>query len=223
MLIVSAETIRGGEAVNEVRKEKQLKPLKIYCIDLLKLETCEEGKESKVSSSNQRLDLLGTRLKEPILKPHLPSYPYIIGLIGGIASGKSVISQHFEKLGAFVINCDKLAHQIYEPDTPCHSKLVEHFGNDILSDDNAINRKKLGAIVFADKTKLNELNQIVWPLLMDEVQRKIDNIRTNKTHDVVVIEAAVLLQAGWQSEMHEVWSLIVPSDRVRKNGLLLLL
>lgn len=183
---------------------------------MLEFETNEEGKESKVSSSNQRLDLLGTRLKVPIPKPHLPSYPYIIGLIGGIASGKSVISQHFEQLGAFVINCDKLAHQIYEPNTPCHFKLVEHFGKDILSDDNTINRKKLGAIVFADKSKLNELNQIVWPSLMDEVQRKIDNIRTNKTHDVVMIEAAVLLQAGWQSEFHEVWSLIVPSERVRK-------
>lgn len=217
MIIVSAETLRGGEAVNEVRKEKNFKPLKIHCIDLLEYETNEEGKEIKVSSSNQRLDLLGNRLKEPIPKPHLPPYPYIIGLIGGIASGKSVISQHFQKLGAFVINCDKLAHQIYEPGTPCHSKLVEHFGKDILGDDNTINRKQLGAIVFADESKLNELNQIVWPLLMDEVQRRIENIRTNKTHDVVVIEAAVLLQAGWQSEMHEVWSLIVPPERVRQR------
>lgn len=222
MIIVSAETLRGGEAVNEVRKQNNLKPLKIHCIDLLEFETMEEGKESKVSSSNKRLDLLGTRLNEPIPKPHLPSYPYIIGLIGGIASGKSIISQHFEKLGAFVINCDKLAHQIYEPGTPCHSKLVEHFGNEFLSDDNTINRKKLGAIVFADKSKLNELNKIVWPSLMDEVQRKIENIRTNKMHDVVVIEAAVLLQAGWQSEMHEVWSLIVPPERVRKHGFLTL-
>lgn len=79
------------------------------------METNEEGKETKISSSNQRMDLLGTRLKEPTPKPHLPKYPYIIGLIGGIASGKSVISQHFEKLGAAVINCDRLAHEVYEP------------------------------------------------------------------------------------------------------------
>lgn len=184
-------------------------------IDIIELETNEEGKERKVSSSNQRMDLLGTRLKEPIPKPHLPNYPYIIGLIGGIASGKSIISQHFEKLGATVINCDKLAHEIYEPGTECHAKLAAHFGNDILNiDDNRINRKKLGAIVFADKQKLNELNQIVWPLLMYEVQKRIENIRKEKSHDVVMIEAAVLLQAGWQREMHEVWSLIVPADRV---------
>lgn len=181
---------------------------------MVESETNEEGKENKVSSSNQRLDLLGCRLKEPEPKPHLPKSPYIIGLIGGIASGKSVISQHFVNLGAAVINCDKLAHEIYEPGTECHAKLATHFGTDILSDDNRINRKKLGGIVFANKEKLNELNQIVWPALMVEVQRRIEQLRQNKTHDVVMIEAAVLLQAGWQHNMHEVWSLIVPAERV---------
>lgn len=215
ILIVSQETFGGGEKVNEVRTANNLKPLHIHCIDLVESETNEEGKEKKVSSSNQRLDLLGTRLKEPIEKPHLPKYPYIIGLIGGIASGKSVISQHFEGLGAAVINCDKLAHDIYRPGTECYAKLVEHFGNKIVSDnDKTINRKVLGSIVFANKTKLHELNQIVWPFLLVEVKRKIDEIRSNKTHDVVMVEAAVLLQAGWQHEMHEVWSLIVPPERV---------
>lgn len=206
--------MRGGEKVNEIRKTNNLRELTIHCIDLIEWETNEEGKERKVSSSNQRLDLLGSRLKEPEPKPHLPNYPYIIGLIGGIASGKSVISQHFEKLGATVINCDKLAHEIYEPGTECHAKLAEHFGNDILAGDHRINRKKLGAIVFADKAKLNELNEIVWPALMAEVQRRIEKIRKERTHDVVMIEAAVLLQANWQHEMHEVWSLIVPVERV---------
>lgn len=215
IIIVSAETFRGGEKVNELRKENNLKELKIHCIDLIELDTNEEGKERKISSSNKRMDLLGTRLREPTPKPHLPNYPYIIGLIGGIASGKSIISQHFKKLGATVINCDKLAHEIYEPDTECHAKLVAHFGSDILNAaDNRINRKKLGGIVFADKQKLNELNQIVWPLLMDEVQNRIEIIRRERNHDVVMIEAAVLLQAGWQREMHEVWSLIVPAERV---------
>lgn len=207
--------MRGGEKVNAVRRENSLNPLHIHCIDLVELDTDEEAKEKKVSSSNQRLDLLGTRLKEPVPKPHLPSYPYIIGLIGGIASGKSVISRHFEKLGAAVINCDKLAHDIYKPGTACYEKLIDHFGSHIVSEeDKTINRRVLGSIVFADKAKLSELNAIVWPLLMDDVQRKIQEIRENKSHDVVMIEAAVLLQAGWQREMHEVWSLIVPPERV---------
>lgn len=214
VIIVSAETLRGGEKVNELRKANNLPELQIHCINLIELETNGEGKEKKISSSNQRLDLLGTRIKEPTPKPHLPNYPYIIGLIGGIASGKSVISQHFEKLGAAVLNCDKLAHEIYEPGTECYEKLVSHFGTDILGENERINRKNLGSIVFADKAKLNELNHIVWPELMVEVQRRIQKIRTEKTHDVVMIEAAVLLQAGWQHNMHEVWSLIVPPERV---------
>lgn len=160
--------------------------------------------------------MLGTRIREPTPKPHLPLYPYIIGLIGGIASGKSVISQYFENLGACVINCDKLAHEIYEPRKPCHAKLIDHFGKDILNDQGKIDRRKLGTIVFADKTKLNELNHIVWPSLLDEVHRKIEYIRINKTYDIVMIEAAVLLQAGWQREVHEVWSFIVPPERVSK-------
>lgn len=130
--------------MNEIRKANKLPDLKIHCIDLIELETNEEGKELKISSSNHRLDLLGTRLKDPAPKLHLPNYPYIIGLIGGIASGKSIISQHFEKLGATVINCDKLAHEIYEPGTECHAKLAAHFGNEFLAEDNRINRKKLG-------------------------------------------------------------------------------
>lgn len=211
---MSQETFKGGEKVNEKRKANHLRELKVKCIDMVELETNEEGKEKKISSSNQRLDLLGMRLKEPIPKPHIPNHPYIIGLIGGIASGKSVISQNFANLGAYVINCDKLAHEIYEPGTKCYEKLIQHFGIEILSDDNTINRKKLGGIVFTDRKKLNELNQIVWPELLVEVERRIEKVRTEKSHDVVVIEAAVLLQAGWQRNMHEVWSLIVPSERV---------
>lgn len=211
---MSAETLKGGEKVNEKRSANHLRELKVKCIDIIELETNEEGKEKKISSSNQRLDLLGMRLKVPTPKPHLPNHPYIIGLIGGIASGKSVISQHFGKHGAFVINCDKLAHEIYEPGTKCHEKLVSHFGNAILNEDNRINRKKLGGIVFTDPNKLNELNRIVWPELLVEVERRIEKVRIEKSHDVVMIEAAVLLQANWQHNMHEVWSLIVPSERV---------
>lgn len=206
--------MRGGEKVNEKRRQLGWHELRVKVINLIELESVAEAKEKKVSSSNQRLDLLGTRLHRPLAKPHLSHYPYIIGLIGGIASGKSVISQHFEKLGAAVINCDKLAHEIYEPGKLCHGKLIEHFGAGIQADSGVIDRKKLGAIVFADKAKLNELNQIVWPLLMVEVQRRIELIRATKSHRVVMIEAAVLLQAGWEKEMHEVWSLIVPAERV---------
>lgn len=211
---MSAETLRGGEKVNEVRASAGLKPLQIHCIKLIELETNEEGKETKVSSSNQRMDLLGTRLREPQPNPNLPNYPYVIGLVGGIASGKSVMSKYFEQHGAIVVNCDRLAHQLYEPGTECHQKLIDHFGRDILSDDETINRMALGAIVFADRTKLNELNGIVWPQLLLSVKALIEDARNAQPKAIVMIEAAVLLQANWQHEMHEIWSLVVPPERV---------
>lgn len=212
---MSAETLRGGEKVNEVRAAAGLKTLHIHCIDLVELETNEEGKETKVSSSNQRLDLLGTRLREPEPKRNLPNYPYIIGLVGGIASGKSVMTKYFEQHGAVVVNCDRLAHQLYEPGTECHQKLIDHFGRDILNEDGTINRKVLGGIVFADKAKLNELNCIVWPQLLLSVKGLIADAGKTNPKAIVMIEAAVLLQANWQHEMHEVWSLVVPPERVR--------
>lgn len=89
-------------------------------------------------------------------------------------------------LDACVINCVKLAHE----------KLIQHFGIKILSDDHTVNRKKLGSIVFTDKQKLNEFNRIVWPELLVEVERRIEMVRSEKSLDVVMIEAAVLLQAG---------------------------
>lgn len=209
--------MKGGEKVNEIRIQNNLKPLEIHCIDIIEFDTKEEGKEKKVSSSNQRLDLLGTRLREPETRTNLPAKPYIIGLIGGIASGKSVISLHFEKLGAKVINCDKLAHELYEPGTQCYHTIVATFGEHILNEtDQTINRKTLGAIVFSDKAKLNQLNNIVWPELLTHVKQIIEDTRQSGSHRVVMLEAAVLLQAGWANELHEIWSLIVPAERVSK-------
>lgn len=214
IIIVSSETLRGGEKVNEIRLKNGLSPLKIHCIDLIELETNEEAKETKISSSNQRLDLLGTRFRSPKPNPTIPKYPYIIGLVGGIASGKSVMLKYFENHGATVLNCDKMAHELYEPGTKCYQEIVDKFGREILLEDGKINRKALGAIVFADKNRLTELNQIVWPELLNRVKEVINQIGQAKEKAIVIVEAAVLLQANWQTEMHEIWSLIVPPERV---------
>lgn len=77
--------------------------------------------------------------------------PYIIGLTGGIASGKSSIAEKLQKLGACLLNCDKVAHELYAPGNQCHRAIVEEFGKDILLSDNTINRKALGDIVFNNK------------------------------------------------------------------------
>ncbi|XP_017479592.1 PREDICTED: bifunctional coenzyme A synthase [Rhagoletis zephyria] len=213
LIVVSAETERGGHKVNELRIKNNLRPLEIYCISLVESNDTGVGpKEKKVSSSNTRVDLLGTRLRQPEPRPNLPGLPYIIGLTGGIASGKSIMCNRLLKKGAQVLDCDKIAHEIYEPGQVCYTKIINHFGNDILDSEGRINRQKLGGIVFNDPKQLESLNNIVWPELLLEVKRRIRIAHAQHKYNIIVIEAAILLRAGWDSECHEVWSTIVTPE-----------
>lgn len=83
-------------------------------------------------------------------KPDLPSRPYLVGLTGGLASGKSSICEYLKTLGAGVIDCDKVAHELYKPKTDLYFKLIELFGENILSENGDVDRKQLGALVFND-------------------------------------------------------------------------
>uniref|UniRef100_A0A1B0FAQ6 Bifunctional coenzyme A synthase n=1 Tax=Glossina morsitans morsitans TaxID=37546 RepID=A0A1B0FAQ6_GLOMM len=212
MIVVSSETLRGGEKINEIRAKNNLKLLDIYCIDLVENSNGKGPKESKISSSNARIDLLGTRLRQPEYHTNLPSDIYIIGLTGNIASGKSKMAQRFQSLGATIMDCDKIAHEIYEPGQVCYEQIIQHFGRSIL-DNGRIDRSKLGATVFSNPKELERLNNIVWPELLKEVKRRIQGLPIIPGEiKIVVLEAAVLLKAGWDKEVHEVWSMLVPLD-----------
>lgn len=145
LIVVSDETMRGGQKVNEIRKQKDFRALEIFSIPLVEIkEAIIKEKESKISSSNQRMDILGSQFKQPYPRPHLPKYPYIIGLIGGIASGKSKMSERFKNMGAGVIDCDKLAHSLYEPGEKCYNSIIEAFGKEVVGADGKIDRRNLG-------------------------------------------------------------------------------
>ncbi|XP_030561161.1 bifunctional coenzyme A synthase [Drosophila novamexicana] len=218
MIVVSAETLRGGQKVNEIRASKQLRQLDIFAIDIVESNVHDGIHESKVSSSNTRIDLLGTRWRQPEARPQLPVRPYIIGLTGGIASGKSKMAERLGDMGAHVIDCDKVAHDVYEPGQTCYEKILKHFGDEILASDGRIDRTKLGPRVFGNPQELHTLNSIVWPELMVEVNRRLANLRAaSQVPKVVVLEAAVLLKAGWEPNCHEVWSMIVPPEEAIKR------
>lgn len=224
LIVVSSETMKGGEKVNEIRRGKNMRELEIYSIPLVEIKEVLKEKERKVSSSNQRMDILGSQCKEPFPRPHLPKRPYIIGLIGGIASGKSKMTERFHKMGAGVIDCDKLAHMLYEPDEECYQAIIDAFGQDIIDINGCIDRKILGGIVFPDKEKLALLNGIVWPNLLKKAKARVKELYEVEGREVVILEAAVLLQAGWETECHEIWSCIIPSEVasrriMERNGL----
>lgn len=212
LIVVSSETMKGGEKVNEIRRGKNFNELEIHSIPLIEVKQVLKEKEQKVSSSNQRMDILGSQFKEPFPRPNLPKRPYIIGLIGGIASGKSKMTERFDKLGAGIIDCDKLAHSLYEPGEECYQAIIDTFGKDVLEASGRIDRKKLGGIVFADKDKLQLLNSIVWPNLLKKSKQRVKELHEVDGKEIVILEAAVLLQAGWETECHEIWSCIVPSE-----------
>ena len=128
----------------------------------------------------------------------------VIGLTGSIGTGKSEAARQLEALGASIISADQVGHEAYTPNTEAWEQVVDAFGDDILQDDGEIDRRKLGAVVFSDPGQLEKLNQIMHPRMARMVADKIEELR-DQGGEVVVVEAALLFEAGWDSLVEEVW------------------
>jgi len=133
----------------------------------------------------------------------------VICLTGGMASGKSTAARFLKEQGAYVIDADVLGHRTYEPGSPAHAQVVATFGRDILAADSKIERKALGAKVFGKPAELKKLTDIVWPAIRKMAEDEIAAACAAGTHRVVVLEAAVLFEAGWDNAGDEVWVVIV--------------
>ena len=128
----------------------------------------------------------------------------VIGLTGGIGTGKREAARQLEELGALIISADQVGHEAYTVNTEAWEQVVATFGNGILQDDKEIDRRKLGGIVFSDPSQLKKLNQIMHPRMARIVSDKIEAFRGQGV-DTVVVEAALLFEAGWDSLVEEVW------------------
>ena len=135
----------------------------------------------------------------------------VIGLTGGIASGKSTAAKYLAERGAVVVDADRLGHRAYEPDRPGFAKVVAAFGEDVVGADGGIDRKALGAKVFGDPAQLKRLTDIVWPEILALAKEEIAAARESGAK-VAVLEAAVLIEAGWQREVDEVWAITVEPE-----------
>ena len=132
----------------------------------------------------------------------------VIGLTGGIASGKSTAARYLAEQGARVIDADKLGHRVYESGRPAFDKVVAAFGQDVVAEDGEIDRRALGSKVFGSPEQLKRLTDIAWPEILAMAKAEIDQARVDRVA-VVVLEAAVLLEANWQSDVDEVWVVTV--------------
>lgn len=227
LLLVSEETLKGGPIVNNTRSENGLPALDVMKINLVEDSPSDLSEslnaEGKISSSAGRVRELGTLLRKPN-KLLQKGKCYVIGITGGIASGKSSVVKRLAKMGAFTVDCDLLGHEAYIPGQPAYNRVVKEFGTKILKEDGTINRLKLGPIVFGDKQKLELLNSIVWPEIHRMKTEIIDKVSKEGKHRIVVFEGAVLFEAGWEKEANEVWCCVIPRDEavkriVNRNGL----
>ncbi len=140
----------------------------------------------------------------------------VIGLTGGILSGKSTISGMLAEKGAVVIDADKIGHEAYKPRSSTWQELRDAFGDGILKKSGEIDRKRLGEIVFADPRALERLNKIVHPRMHEMIRVEIKRLRGEGVA-VVVLEAAVLIEASWTDLVDEVWVAVAPEEVVIKR------
>ena len=119
-----------------------------------------------------------------------------VGLTGGIASGKSTVSEAFARLGAKVLDADKVAREVVQPGQPAWLKLQQAFGPEFFLPDGEINRSKLRRLVFADPEERSKLNTIVHPEVMKEINRRFEQLTTSVQDAVVVVDVPLLLEVG---------------------------
>ncbi len=136
----------------------------------------------------------------------------IICMTGGLASGKTTASEFLQARGAEIIDADILGHRAYDPGTQAYLQVIETFGEDIVGDDHQIDRRLLGGKVFGKPEALKKLTDIVWPEIRRLAEQKIADCEAVDPGGIVVLEAAVLFEAGWEDIGEEVWVLVVDRD-----------
>jgi phosphopantetheine adenylyltransferase/dephospho-CoA kinase len=136
---------------------------------------------------------------------------HVIGLTGGIASGKTTVARFFRDHEVPVIDADVLGHRTYEPGTNTFAAVVGAFGNELVASDGTIDRRVLGAKVFGKPDELKRLTDIVWPGIRKLASEALSEYETGG-NQLVVLEAAVLFEAGWEDLVDEVWVVVVDPD-----------
>ncbi|MFO7951687.1 MAG: dephospho-CoA kinase [Bacillota bacterium] len=136
----------------------------------------------------------------------------IIGLTGGIASGKSTVARMLEQKGAYLIDADQLAREAVKPNQPAWQEIVNWLGPSILQKDRNINRTKLANLVFNDKAKLDKLNKIVHPWVGQRLICLSEEIRQKDSGAVLVYDIPLLIEAGMQQMVDLVLLVYVPRE-----------
>ena len=148
----------------------------------------------------------------------------LVGLTGGVATGKSTVAKMFKECGAVVIDADELAHEAVKPGTPAWREIVAFFGKTVLNQDRSLNRQALGSIVFRNPKKRRQLEHIIHPRVAREQARLTKQAARTDPKAVVVYDVPLLFEAGIDTRVDK--TLVVTADREtqlarlkKRNGL----
>jgi len=130
----------------------------------------------------------------------------VAGLTGGVASGKSLVAEKLAQLGAVVIDADLIAREVLRPGEPAFDEVAEYFGKEVLTDNNEVDRKKLGAVIFNDKEKREALNRITHPRIRERMMARLARLRSDHTEDserrkVVVLDIPLLIESELEDKV----------------------
>jgi dephospho-CoA kinase len=140
----------------------------------------------------------------------------LVGLTGGIATGKSTVSEMFRALGCVIIDADLLAREVVEPDQPAYVDIVAEFGPDVVQDGRALDRKRLGAIVFADPARRRRLEAITHPRIRERFRHRLQELAAQGFDGIVIFDAPVMIESGSYRDMERM--VVVATDETTQRA-----
>jgi dephospho-CoA kinase len=140
----------------------------------------------------------------------------VIGLTGGIGAGKSEVAATLGRLGAAVLDADQEGHDAYAPGTLGWRRITELFGPEMLTETGEIDRRELGQLVFSNPQAMAWLNAAIHPIIRERLSIQLDQLKALGC-EVAVVDAAVLVDAGWDDLTDEVWLVAAPADKVMER------
>jgi dephospho-CoA kinase len=143
----------------------------------------------------------------------------LVGLTGGLATGKSTVSEILRRLGCVVIDADLLAREIVEPGQPALAAIAREFGPDVLQPDGTLDRKRLGAIVFADPARRRRVEAITHPAIRDRFQARLAELEAQGFEGLVIWDAPVMIESGGHKAMDRLVVVVTDAATQRARAL----
>ena len=144
----------------------------------------------------------------------------LVGLTGGIGTGKSTVSRMFRDLGGLIIDADLLAREVVEPGQPAYNRIVAEFGRQVLDAEGRIDRKRLGAMVFGDEAKRKRLEELTHPEIRERQAGILDELVSEGFEGIVIFDAALLVETGRAKNMDRL--VVVYADEATQRKRLML-